>query len=105
MIEKAARETVSNQKSAQGEVIEHEADKISSKYNDKIIQIIESKQNPIRILVSIILRDEEPEEKKLEKHGEKEDKKKLKPTFGVMVEATKAIKNLSKTEAVIETLM
>ena len=39
-------------------------DLINNKYNTKINEIIESKQNPIRILVSIILRDEEAEEKK-----------------------------------------
>ena len=46
--------------------------------------IIASKQNPVRILVKIIMKTQ---------------------SNMIMVEATKAIKNLSRTEEVIEMLM
>lgn len=54
------------------------------KLNNTMNTIIESRQNPIRILANIILRTE--------------------PSV-VMIEATKAIRNLSRTEEVIDMLM
>ena len=58
MIDKASKEKVKDKDGA----VEQEAESISHKFNSKINEIIENKQNPVKILVSIILRGEETEE-------------------------------------------
>lgn len=69
-------------------LVEEKVDSLSTDHQKKIYEIIESKQNPVKILVNIILKNDEKDQ-----------------SIAIMQEATKAIKNLAKTEDVIHMLM